>query len=242
MRIAAAVVALAIGGCTVGPDYVKPPVAAPAGVAHRLPAGGRRRQHALVGAVRRSGADGPHRFGAHGKPRPRDRRRARRRVHRHARDDARAVLPAGQLQPRREPQSHDGRRRLAAAARRGPLLQPLQRRAGRRLADRPLRPRAPADRGGAGAGLRDRAGPARRRAVGGDERRDELHRLARARQAARDRAPDRGELPGHAAHLRAAAQGRRRVEARGRAGRTRSTSRRSRRSRSSSSRSPRRRT
>ena len=30
MRIAAAVVALAIGGCTVGPDYVKPPVAAPA--------------------------------------------------------------------------------------------------------------------------------------------------------------------------------------------------------------------
>ena len=30
MRIAAAVVALAIGGCTVGPDYVKPPVDAPA--------------------------------------------------------------------------------------------------------------------------------------------------------------------------------------------------------------------
>ena len=69
-----------------------------------------------------------------------------------------------------------------------------ERRARRVLADRPLRPRAPPGRGGAGAGLRERAGPPRRGAVGGCERHDRLHHAARARPSARDRARHRDEL------------------------------------------------
>ena len=57
----------------------------------------------------------------------------------------------------------------------------------RLVAARPLRPRAAPERSRAGAGLRERAGPARRRADGGDGCRVELHRVARARPAARDR-------------------------------------------------------
>jgi len=46
------------------------------------------------------------------------------------------------------------------------------------MAGRPVRPRAPADRGGPGTGLRQRAGPARRRADAGFERGRQLHRAA----------------------------------------------------------------
>ncbi len=129
-----------------------------------------------------------------------------------------AVLSAGQLQPRTRAATAVARRHVAAAARRRPVLHALPGRARRRVADRPLRPRAAADRGGAGARLRHRAGSPRRRAVGGHQRRGELHRAARARSPARDLAANGAELREHAAHLRAAAQGRRGVARRARAG------------------------
>ena len=51
-------------------------------------------------------------------------------------------------------------------------------------------------RGGAGAGLRERAGPARRDPLGGHERRDGLHRAARRSTASsRSRAPRRRTTP-----------------------------------------------
>ena len=87
-------------------------------VAHQLSAGRRHRQHPLVGTVQRSGADEPRRVRAAREPRPRDRRRARRRVSRPAGDDAQPALSAGQLQPQREPQPLDGGRHFAVAARR----------------------------------------------------------------------------------------------------------------------------
>ena len=73
-----------------------------------------------------------------------------------------------------------------------PVPQPLQRRARGLLADRSVRTRAATDRGCAGSGLRNRAGTARRRAVGRGQYGDELHRTADARPPARDRAGYRG--------------------------------------------------
>ena len=188
-------------------------------VAHRLSASGRRCQHALVGAVQRPGADRARRIGVARQPRPRDRRGARGRVHGPARDDAQPVLSAGELQPQRQPQSKHGRRHVAAlAARHRPLLHAVPGRARRGLAARPVRPRPPPDRSRAGPRLRHRARTPRRRAVARHGDGSELHRLARARPPARDLAADRAELRQHAAHLRAAPQGRRGVEARARAG------------------------
>ncbi len=64
------------------------------------------------------------------------------------------------------------------------------------VADRSLRPRCAPVRGGAGAGARQRAGAARRRAVGGDQRVDQLHRPARRSTAnSRSRWPPRRTTP-----------------------------------------------
>ena len=86
------------------------------------------------------------------------------------------------------------RRHVAAAAGRRSVLLAVPGRAGRGVADRSVRPRAPPDRSRAGARLRHRAGSPRRRAVGGDQRRGELHHVARARPPARDLAAHRAEL------------------------------------------------
>ena len=118
IRLTLLAAALAAGGCTVGPDYVKPADRRAGRLAHRLRAGGRRREHPLVGTVRRPGADRAHRVGAAGEPRPRDRRGARRRVHRHAGVDAGAALSAGQLQRSTRRRARTQRRRRVAAARR----------------------------------------------------------------------------------------------------------------------------
>ena len=130
----------------------------------------------------------------------------------------------------------------AIPSRRRSVLHAVPGVAGRLVATRPVRPRAPPDRSGASAGLCERAGAARRRAVARGGRRDELHRAARTRPAARDRAGDGDEFRRDSADLRPAVQGRHRVADRSVADPRRSTSRRSPRFRRSSRRSPRRRT
>ena len=88
------------------------------------------------------------------------------------------------------------------------LLHAVPGRAERAVADRSLRARAPPERGRAGAGVRERAGPPRRHPDDRDQRRHQLHHAARARPATRDRAGDGEELRRDRAHLRAALQGR----------------------------------
>ena len=97
-------------------------------------------------------------------------------------------------------------------------------------------------RSGAGPGLRERAGAARRRADDRRERRDELHRDARAGPSARDRAGDGGELRRDGAHLRSSLQARHRLADRGVADRFAVPAGAGRDSRRSNSRSPPRRT
>ena len=169
-RALAALVAVALAGCTVGPG-LRASRRRHAGVlAHRLPEGGRRRQHEVVGAVRRPGAQRPDRNGAAREPRHPHRRRARRPVHRRARLDAFPALSADRLRRGRVPRPCQPGRPAAAAARRRPLFHAVPGIARGVVAARPVRPGPPAERGGAGAGLRERAGAARGRAVGGQRR------------------------------------------------------------------------
>ena len=188
-------------------------------VAHRHRAGRRDRRHPLVGAVRRPGAGPADRRGAARQSRPRCRRGAGRPVHRRADDDPLAVLSADRLQRRRGSQPGEPGRLAADPGPRRSLHHAVPGRAERAVADRPVRPGAPAERGGAGAGVRERAGAPRRRAVGHDRRGGRLHRPARAGPAARDRARDGRQLRRDAEDLRPALQGRRGVAGRGRAGR-----------------------
>ena len=113
--------------------------------------------------------------------------RARRPVHRRPRFDALPVVSPDRLQRGRLPRPRQPGRPAAAPCRRRSLFQPVPGIAGRVLATRPLRPGPPPERGRAGAGLRERAGAAGGRAVGGERRCVELHRAARARPAAGDR-------------------------------------------------------
>ena len=80
------------------------------------------------------------------------------------------------------------------------------------LADRPVRPRAAPLRSGTGSRLRERAGEARRRAVGGDRRRDQLHHPARPRPPAGDRRGDGRQFRRERTRLRPALPGRDRVD------------------------------
>ncbi len=188
-------------------------------MAHRLHRGCGCGQCPMVGAVRRPGARRVDRRVAARESRSGDRRRARGPVHRRALDDALAVLPADRLQRRCKPRPLEQRRAAADSRRQRSLLHALPGSARRAVADRSVRPRSPPERGGPGAGLRKRAGPPRRRALGRHERGGELHRPARAGPAARDRTGDGEELRRHQADLRPAPQGRRRVAGRSRADR-----------------------
>ena len=176
-------------------------------MAYRLSAGRGCRQHAVVGAVCRPGAERSHRHGAAREPRPRDRGCAGGCLHRRAQYHAGAVLSAGRLQPRPQPRALHAGGRGAAWPRCGSLLHALPGRVGCQVAARPLRSRASADRVHAGSGVCERAGPPGGGAVLGNQCRLKLRRTACAGQAAGDRATDREELHGHAAHHRAALQG-----------------------------------
>ena len=225
-----------------GPDYVRPTRGLAAGLAHRVRAGRRPGQHALVAAVRRPGAEPADRRGAARQPRPADRRGARRPVHRPADDHALAVLSADRLRRRRQPQPQQPRRRAAAGRRRRPVLHAVPGRAVGAVADRPVRPRAPAERGGAGPALRQRAGPPRRGAVAGHQRGGQLHRrCAGSTGSSRSRAPPPTTWPTRSASSSCASRAA--WSRRWRWSRSsRSTSRRWPRFPRSSSRSPRRRT
>ena len=175
-----------------GPDYVKPRVDAPPAWRIEYP------QAADVANTRWWEQFGDPVLTAliesalRGQPRPRDRGGARRCVPRPARDDAQPVLSAGELQPQRQPQPVERGRQLAPAARHRSVLHAVPGRARRRVADRSFRARAPPDRGRASPRLRDRAGPARRRAVGGHQRGRELHRAcARSTASSRSRSRPR---------------------------------------------------
>jgi len=171
-----------------------------------------------VGGLPGSSAQPARRGGAGEESRPGPGRGARRPLPRRAERHALAVLPADRLPRRREPEPRERQRPDADPGRGRPRLLALPGGARRLLADRPLRPSAPPGRRRAGAGVRDRAGAARRGALGGDEHRHGLHCAPRARPAARDRARDRGELRRVAQDLRAALRGRRGVRARALAG------------------------
>jgi hypothetical protein len=198
-----------LAGCTVGPDYVRPTVAIAAGVAHRHGAGRRPGQHPLVAAVRRPGAEPADRRRAAQQPRPADRRGAGGAVHRPAADHASAVLSADRLWRRCQPQPQQPRRRAAAGRRRRPLFHALQGRAVRAVAGGPVRPRAPAERSGAGPALCQRAGTPRGGAVADHQRGRQLHRAARRWTGSwRSRRPRPPTWPTRK-HLPAALQGRR---------------------------------
>ena len=85
------------------------------------------------------------------------------------------------------------------------------------LGTRHLGPHPALERSGAGNPVRHRGVPPRRAVVARDGRRAVLPGAARARPGARDRARDHGVLPGDARPLHAALRGRRRQQAAGRA-------------------------
>ena len=104
--------------------------------------------------------------------------------------NALAVVPADRLQRRRESLPLQPPRRPGHSLARRPVLHVVPGIVGRLVANRSVRACAPLDRSGTGAGVCERAGPARRRAVVGGGRGVELHRNACARPPARDRASD----------------------------------------------------
>ena len=241
-RALAALVAVALAGCTVGPDYVRPAVDAPAAWRIDYPKAADVANTKWWEQFGDPVLERPDRDGVARESRRAHRRRARRPVHRRPRLDALAVVSPDRLRRGRHPRPRQPGRPAAASRRRRPLFHAVPGIARRVLATRPVRPGPPPERGGAGAGLRERAGAAGGRAVGGQRRRIELHRAARARPAARDRRRRRRRT---SARRRASstcasrpASCRRRKSCRS----ARSTSRRSPRFRPSSSRSPRRRT
>ena len=244
MRISALVALLATGlaGCIGRTGLCAPHGGVAQHLAHRLPDGGRGGEHQMVGAVRRPGVERTGGQRAAREPRRAHCRGTRRSVHRCADVHPLAVVPAARLRRRGQPDARQPRRPAAAAARRRPVFFALPGLARRVLAARPVRSRAPPERGCAGAGLCQRAGAARRRAVAGVERRDQLHRAARTRPPTGNRAGDGQELRRHGAAVRVALQRRHRGQDGSDADRLRSTSRRWPRFRPSSRRSPRRRT
>ena len=141
-------------------------------LANRLPEGRRRREHEVVGAVRRPGAQRPDRDGVARESRRANRRRARRPVHRRPRFVALPVVSPDRLRRGRHPRQVQPGRPAAASRRRRPLFHAVPGVARRVVAARPVRPGPSPERSGAGAGLRERAGAARGRAVGGQRRRD----------------------------------------------------------------------
>jgi hypothetical protein len=199
----------------VGPDYVRPTVDTPAAWRIEYPKAADVANLRVVEAVRRPGARRTRGHRAAQQPRPAHRGGTGRPVHRRAHGHRLAALSADRLRRRRQPGARQRRGPAAAAAGRQPVLFPVPGVAGRVVADRPVRPGAPPDRGGAGARLCQRAGPARRGADGGVGRGHQLHRAALARSAARDRAGHGAQLRRHAANLRAALQGRPRRQHRG---------------------------
>ena len=171
------------------------------------------------------------------------RRRARRPVPRRAdRPRARSSIRSSATARDASRTRAEPRRPAAAAAGRRSVLHAVPGRARRVVADRSVRPRAPPDRGRAGAGLRERAG---RRGVvlsvvtSVAASYIALRALDRQLEIAQATAKNFGDT---AAHLRPAPQGRRRVAGPSSRRSSRSTSRRSPPFRRSSSRSRRRRT
>ena len=163
-------------------------------VAHRLSEGGRRRKHEMVGAVRRPGPQRTDRDRVARQSRRAHRRRPGRSVPRRVDGHPLAAVSADRLQRRRQSLPVEPPRRAGDPVPRRPVLHAIPGVARRVVATRPLRSGASPDRSRAGAGLRQRAGAARRRAVAGGGRGVELHRAARARPAARDRTGDGGAI------------------------------------------------
>ena len=149
-----------------------------------------------------------------------DRRGARGRVHRATADHAQPVLSAGRnttSTPAATPQPRVGASPIPAWRRSLLLALPAARSARRGRST--LRARTAPDRVGAGARLCHRAGTARRRAVGGHQRRGELHRAcAHSTSSSRSRSG----LPQNSANtlriFEPPAQRRRGLAARARAG------------------------
>ena len=173
----------------------------------------------MVGAIRRPGAERPDRDCVARESRHPHRSRASGAVRGRADEHALPGASATGLQRRREPRAGVPRGAAAGPQRRGQAVHAVPGFAGRVVAGGPLRSGAALERGGAGAGLWQRTGAARRCAHRGGGRGDQLCHAACVRPATRDRTGDCREFRRNRPDLQAALQARHRFAVRGRADR-----------------------